>query len=216
MSSLTGALRALHAKPRWSRDWYVEPPWCVQALFESVAVVGPIHDPACGCGTIVKVARALGYAATGSDLVDRGFGSGGIDFFTDNTRRRTIITNPPFVDAERFIHHALTVADRVAVIVPLAFSAGQRRYQSLFRPHPPALELVLAKRPSMPPGGTGIPARGGTTDYGWLIWDRDHEEPTEKRWWAPALPSERVCVVQTQPMSVSAAAGRGFAHRSTC
>jgi hypothetical protein len=188
---LPGPLRVLHARPRWSRDYYVEPAWCVQALFEAVPFSGPVHDPACGSGTIVHVARALGYEATGSDLVARGFCEGGIDFLADDTRRRSIVTNPPFVLAERFIHHALAVAERVAVIVPLAFSAGQRRCQSLFLPHPPALELVLAKRPSMPPGGMDIPAKGGTTDYSWLIWDRGHGGPTVKRWWMPSPPSGR-------------------------
>jgi glycosidase len=131
------------------------------------------------------------HAVLGSDLVDRGFGEGGVDFLADRTPRHSIVTNPPFVLAERFIHHALEVAERVAVIVPLAFSAGQRRCRSLFLPHPPALELVLARRPSMPPGGMDIPAKGGTTDYAWLIWDRGHRGPTVKRWWAPSPPSGR-------------------------
>lgn len=191
MSMLPGAQRVLHAKPRWSRDWYVEPAWCVVALFESVHFIGPIHDPAAGAGTIVEVGRALGYEATGSDIVARGFCEGGVDFLTDFTPRRSIVTNPPFVLAEAFIHHAIEVAERVAVIVPLAFSAGQRRCYSLFLPHPPALELVLAKRPSMPPGGTNIPPRGGTTDYSWLVWERGHRGPTVKRWWAPSPPSGR-------------------------
>ena len=190
MTSLSGPMRALHAKPRWSRDYYVEPPWCAHALLGSVPFVGPIHDPACGGGTIVRAAQAFGYSATGSDLVDRGFGEGGIDFLADNTPRRSIVTNPPFILAERFILHAIEVADRVAVIAPLAFSAGQKRYLTLFQPHPPMLELVLAKRPSMPPGGTDIPAKGGTTDYAWLIWDRGYQGPTEKRWWAP--PSQQI------------------------
>lgn len=191
MSALPGPLRALHAKPRWPRDWYLEPAWCVYALFEAAPFDGPIHDPAAGSGTIVKVARSLGFEASGSDLVDRGFGEGGVDFLADRTPRHSIVTNPPFVLAERFIHHALEVAERVAVIVPLAFSAGQRRCRSLFLPHPPALELVLARRPSMPPGGMDIPAKGGTTDYAWLIWDRGHRGPTVKRWWAPSPPSGR-------------------------
>ncbi len=185
MSTLPGDLRALHAKPRWPRDWYVEPAWCVHALFELVAFIGPIHDPACGSGTIVTVARALGYEATGSDLIARGFCEGGIDFLADVTPRRSIVSNPPYVLAERFVHHAIEVAEHVAVIVRLPFMAGQQRCNSLFLLHPPALVLVLAKRPSMPPGGTGIPAKGGTTDYAWAIWDRRHHGPTEMRWWVP-------------------------------
>ena len=200
MSMLPGPLRALHAKPRWSRDWYVEPPWCVHALFERMPFNGPIHDPACGSGTIVKVAHSLGYEATGSDLVARGFCEGGIDFLADNTPRRSIVCNPPFKLAERFIRHAVEVAECVAMILPLAFSAGQRRCHSLFLPHPPTLELVLAKRPSMPPGGTDIPAKGGTTDYSWLLWDRGHRGPTEKQWWVPSPPSAQRDLFLSEPV----------------
>ncbi len=203
MSTLPGPLRALHAKQRWPRDYYVEPDWCVHALFDSVTFSGPIHDPACGSGTIVKVARALGYEATGSDLIARGFCEGGIDFLADNTPRRSIVTNPPYLLAERFIHHAIEVAERVAVIVRLDFSAGQRRCRSLFLRHPPALELVLAKRPSMPPGGTDIPAKNGSTNYAWLIWNRGHRGPTVKQWW---VPSESAADAPPAPLTPTAAA----------
>lgn len=187
MSSLPGAQRALHRRERWPRDWYVEPSWTVHALFDRVRFVGLIHDPACGGGTIPRVARERGFIATGSDLVDRGFGQGGIDFLNDHERRSNIVCNPPYKLAEQFVRHALDVTEfKVAVIVPLNFAAGQGRWHSLFLPHPPAREVVLSRRPSMPPGGTDIPAKNGTTDYCWLVWDRDHDGPTIKKWWAPS------------------------------
>jgi hypothetical protein len=33
----------------------------------------------------------------------------------------------------------------------------------------------------MPPGGTDIPAKGGTMDYAWIVWRRDHRGPAEWR-----------------------------------
>jgi hypothetical protein len=186
MSSLPGALRALHQRPRWDRDWYVEPAWAVEALFDMVRFVGAIHDPCCGGGTIPKVARGRGFMATGSDIINRGFGEGEIDFLTDRRRRFNVVMNPPYNRAERFVQYALQIVEfKVAVIVPLNFTAGQARSQSLFLPHPPARQIVLSKRPSMPPGGTDIPAKGGTTDYCWLVWDHDHDGPTIAEWWNP-------------------------------
>lgn len=187
MSSLPGAQRALHRHERWPDDWYVEPAWAVDALFDSVRFVGPIHDPACGGGTIPRVARERGFISTGRDIVDRGFGQGGVDFLSDDTRRFNIVCNPPFELAEKFVRHALDVTKfKIAVIVRLNFAAGQARCRSLFLPYPPAREVVLSKRPSMPPGGTDIPAKGGTTDYCWLVWDRDYNGPTIKQWWIPS------------------------------
>ena len=46
------------------------------------------HDP--------RAARERGFIATGSDLVDRGFGQGGIDFLNDHERRSNIVCNPPY------------------------------------------------------------------------------------------------------------------------
>ena len=44
----------------------------------------------------------------------------------------------------------------------------------------------------MPPGGTDIPAKGGTTDFSWLIWDRKRSGPTLKRWWVLPTPAPPV------------------------
>jgi hypothetical protein len=67
-------------------------------------------------------------------------------------------------------------------VVRLPFLSGQKRLQSLYRVHPPRAVIVLSKRPSMPPGGTDIPARGGTSDYSWCVWQHGYEGPTELRW----------------------------------
>ena len=183
MSLLPGALRAAHQKPLAPQSWYWEPPEVTVALFDAAAEIGftftgPIHDPCCGSGRIPIVARSYGYEATGSDLVDRGFGVGGVDFFEDWTPRETLIFNPPGGGqadptlSTRFVLHALDLAQQVAVIVPVPWQCGQGRRDKLFTPRPPVWILALADRPSMPPGGTDIPAKGGTADYCWILWER--------------------------------------------
>lgn len=183
MSFLPGHLRAAFAQARNDDDWYVEPPACVQSLFQLSIFMGAIHDPCCGQGTIPTVAREHGYLATGSDLRDRGFGRSGVDFFADWTPRENIVSNPPYKLGEQFVHHALAVAaHKVAIVMRLSFLAGQKRLASLFRIHRPCAVIVLSTRPSMPPGGTDIPAKGGTADYCWLVWSRGHEGSTNMVW----------------------------------
>lgn len=185
MSMLPGRERALHARERWPDDWYVEPAWSVDLLFDHVRFSGAIHDPCCGCGTIPKVAAARGYFAGGSDLVDRGFGEAPVDFLQDFTRRDNLVFNAPYRLNEPFIAHALDRSDRgVAALVRMPFLAGQRRLQTLFGKIPPESVVVLSRRPSMPPGGTDIPAKGGTTDYAWIVWRRpyDNSRITSLRW----------------------------------
>ena len=173
MSLLPGKKRAANKRPRIDSDWYVEPVWCSEQLFAYMQFEGPIFDPACGEGRIVEVAKRAGYEAAGSDIEDRGYGEVGVDFRKDFTPRKTIVANPPYGIVDTFLPHALEIATAaVAIIVPVPFLCGQERYWNLFRPCPPSYFLVCSQRPSMPPGGGLVPAKGGTTDYVWPIWSR--------------------------------------------
>lgn len=187
MSFLPGAARAKHQQGLVPHFWYWEPEKVTEQLLESMTFRGPIHDPCCGSGRIPRVARRFGYEASGSDIVNRGFGVGDVDFFTDTTLRATLIFNPPSgrntdpTLSTRFILHALSVADEVAAIVPVPMLCGQWRRDNLYRPHPPRCVLALAERPSMPPGGTDIPAKNGTMDYCWIVWSYGYRGPAEWR-----------------------------------
>lgn len=190
MSLLPGHLRAAFAQARNDHDWYVEPASCVHQLFDAVQFEGTIHDPCCGKGTIPNVASERGYHASGSDIVDRGYrGKGGFDwdgaynFFYDPTMRDNIVSNPPYKLAEEMFAHACRhAALKVAFVLRISFLAGQKRRDRLFKQYRPSEVIVLSQRPSMPPGGTGVPAKGGTADYVWLVWDRAYFGPTTLRW----------------------------------
>ena len=183
-------------------DWYVEPEWCVDALFDNVQFDNEwIWDPCCGQGTILKSAEKNGFRfLIGSDIVDRG-----LDKFTfeicDALKFGTplavspamtlnIVTNPPYKLAENIIRENITLIDqKMAVLLPIKFLASQKRY-ALFTEYPPAEILMLSKRPSMPPGGKieemGDRAfKGGTIDYCWIVWHRPHDRETRIRWANP-------------------------------
>src|SRR5215467_11482944 len=83
---------------RDEHDYYVEPAWCVEVLFDRVTFTGPIHDPCCGRGTIPAVASQHGYRTSGADLVNH-TGVGVCreqDFLTDECKYANIVTNPPY------------------------------------------------------------------------------------------------------------------------
>jgi hypothetical protein len=190
MSLLPGGARAAHAKPLVPNLWYWEPIWCVERLIEEIAFTGLIHDPCCGSGRIPITGQKFGYEATSSDLIYGGYGQGGIDFFDDWTLRQTLIFNSPSPGRgksrapnlrDRFILHALEVAETVVTIVPAPYLCGRWHRDNLYRPYPPRLILACGDRPSMPPGGTDIKAKGGTTDYCWIVRKHGHTGPTQWR-----------------------------------
>ena len=167
---------------RDENDWYVEPSWCIDALRLSVQFKGSIHDPCCGMGTIPNM---LG--ATGSDLIDRGYGYEQQDFMSDLRAYNNIVTNPPYGIAQSVIEHALKITkNKVAALVQTKFLASQRRH-GLFHRREMQKVIMFSRRPSMPPGemlrthGESIRG-GGSIDFCWCIWDQDHIGSTTIEW----------------------------------
>ena len=127
-------------------DFYPTPAWVTECLLSKAALRGPIWEPCCGDGAIAKVLTAAGHEVVASDLVDRGFGSAGVDFFTASRLPescRTLVTNPPYGDGGfrgragkaagnmlGFVEHAIRLAQQaegqLALLVRFQWIAGKR------------------------------------------------------------------------------------------
>jgi hypothetical protein len=163
---------------RQTLDWYVEPEWSVEGLFDVEKFTGTILDPACGSGTIVRVCRARGLEARGSDIVDRGYGYPVADFFGLTAPVDNLISNMPFGAADQFIPHALELArDKVAILGRLTLLEGQKRRQRIWGATPLCRVWVFSRRVSMPPGDQNLPAIGGSVAYAWFIWQHGYRGP---------------------------------------
>ena len=68
-------------------EFYPTPPEATQALLSMETFDGPIWEPACCQGHISKVLQAAGYGVVSTDLIQRNFGQGGIDFLREPTPR---------------------------------------------------------------------------------------------------------------------------------
>lgn len=143
---------------RAAHDFYPTPPEGTRALLSVERFVGPIWEPACGDGAISKVLLSHGCSVVSTDLIYRGFGTGGINFLTQTeTRARNIITNPPYGSglADAFVRHALRlVAPRngsVAMLLNLASLAHPMRHRQ-WATRPPAAIYVLDELVCWPNG----------------------------------------------------------------
>ena len=82
---------------RETNDYYATPPIATELLLGLETFSTDILEPCCGQGHISKVLEAHGYNVESFDLIDRGYGTGGVDFLQYNeTIDKDIITNPPF------------------------------------------------------------------------------------------------------------------------
>lgn len=174
---------------QWERhadDWYVEPRWVSQRLFQVELFPGGVWDPACGGGNIVKEARAAGLEAVGSDKVIRFTHAHKWDFLVSGRASHpNIVCNPPFGIATQFIEHALSLDPwKVAMLLPSNWVQGDKRSRWL-QSTPLKTIYFITPRPSMPPGDfleAGGKAGGGTTDFAWFIWERGHRYAPMVSW----------------------------------
>jgi hypothetical protein len=140
----------------WARDphdFYVEPSWASQCLFEAEPFEGGITDPACGLGTICQSARLYGHRTVGYDIVHRSHDCARLaDFLSDNWTGEAVnfVSNPPFGVADRFVKLALErAAAKVAMLLPATWHFGAARAAWL-KTTPLRRVLALTPRPSMP------------------------------------------------------------------
>lgn len=135
-----------------------------------------VWEPACGRGMISEPLMLAGYEVISTDLVDRGHGTGGVDFLLERTLLApSIVTNPPFSLANEFALHALDTlrAEKLAMFLRLAFLEGQERHKILWREFPPVRVLVFSRRLTLWRGDDPKPKdKGGAIAYAWFVWER--------------------------------------------
>ncbi len=165
-------------------DFYPTPPRATEALLAAVPFEGNIWEPACGDGAISNVLEAAGYEVISTDLIDRGYGTPGVDFLLDyQTTADNIITNPPFKHAQEFVEHALSRARcRVAMLCRLAWLEGKAR-RRMFESTPLERVLVFSSRIPMQRGRQhGEGDVGGMIAFAWFVWHHGHQGPPTLGW----------------------------------
>lgn len=185
--------RAIHISgyDRQTHDFYPTPDWVTQALLAQVTLTGPVWEPCCGDGAMARVLERGGHQVVATDLVDRGFGTGGVDFFECQAFPpgcRAMVTNPPYGDGGeliratnaslamlRFVRHALTLTVRaegqLALLVRFQWLAGKRA-ATLISSGPLARIVVLTKRIRW--FDMGEKTTTGQHHHAWLFWDCRH------------------------------------------
>ncbi|BET21223.1 hypothetical protein [Solobacterium moorei] len=172
-------------KERHKDDYYATDPKAVELLLENETFNHSIWECACGEGHIAKVLESNGYHVVSTDLIDRGYGVGGIDFLkqTKNMRGNTgdIITNPPYKLALEFTQHALEIVEegnKVAMFLKLTFLEGQKRKQ-FFLKYPPKRIYVFSKRITCAMNGEFENYPSSAIAYAWFVWEKGYKgKPT--------------------------------------
>lgn len=177
-------------RERVKHDYYATPPEATRAILSKEELKGSILEPACGEGHISEVLKEH-YPKSeiiSTDLIDRGYGDGCIDFLTHDFRRKfdNIITNPPFKHAKEFIEKSLELAnDKVIMFAKIQLVESEKR-RELFEKHPPKYIYTFSKRINPWRNGSPVDEKGkpwsSTMCFSWFVWEVGFKGETVHRW----------------------------------
>ena len=188
----TGNARSVHAtlgarnyaqNEREENDYYATEPKATKLLLEQEDFHQCIWEPACGAGHMSEVLKAAGFDVISTDLIDRGYGEGGVDFLKykqDELIDCDIITNPPYKYAKEFVEKALELVKpgrKVAMFLKIQFLEGKAR-RELFVKYPPQTVYVSSGRLRCAMNGDFEKyAKSNAVCYAWFVWRRGYPRP---------------------------------------
>lgn len=178
---------------REENDFYATPPIATKKLIEYLKTNYPeisndsIWEPACGKGHISKILEDAGYDVVSTDLIDRGYGTSGINFLSQSKIEAChIITNPPYKFAQEFVENSCKLigeGNLCCMFLKLTFLEGKKRYD-MFQKYPPKHVLVFSTRVNCAHGGDFEKEKelGGAVAYAWYIWQKGYTGKPQIEW----------------------------------
>ena len=184
LQSVSGCLgaRNLAKSEREKNDYYASSPEAAEWLCKIEKLNHYIWECACGEGHLSKVFEANGHEVLSTDLIDRGYGIGGVDFLKeDKVFCGDIVTNPPFIHAQEFIEHAMELVlpgNKVCMFMKIQYLEGRKR-RKLFDKFPPKTVWISSGRIRC--GKNGVFA-DNMMAFGWYVWEKGYSGETVLKW----------------------------------
>ena len=138
---------------RESDDFYATDPVAIDLLlkYDRIKLPQSVWEPSCGSGCLSQRLEARGYDVVSTDLVYRGYGEGGVNFFEQRQMPKdckAIVTNPPYKFATEYVLHALDLLPddgMLCLFLKTTFAEGKERYVRIFGITPPISSCNVRK-----------------------------------------------------------------------
>ena len=182
--SICGCLGARNEckEEREENDYYATHPSAVEWLEKLERLAPDVWECACGEGHLARILERNGHNVKSTDLIDRGFGVGGVDFLkTSEKWHGDIVTNPPYKYALEFVKHSLEIVEDGALVcmfLKVQFLEGKNR-RNLFDVCPPRTVWISTSR--IPCGKNGN-FKESMVAYAWFVWEKGYKGSTMLRW----------------------------------
>lgn len=167
---------------REEHDYYATQPIAIEWLMKLENLNTNIWECACGEGHLAKPLIDKGFNVKCTDLIDRNFGEGGVDFLKQTEIfNGDIITNPPYKYAQEFIEHALELVEdgnKVCMFLKVQFLEGKSR-RKMFEENPPKTVWVSTSRIQCGKNGQ---FKDSMVAYAWYVWEKGFKGNTTLKW----------------------------------
>lgn len=174
----------MSSQDRQAEDYYATDPVAAEWLDRIEDLDNRIWECACGEGHIAKVFVRNGHEVMSTDLIDRGYGRGGVDFLKCQEQfYGDIVTNPPYKYAQEFIEHALELipeGNKVCMFLKVQFLEGKNR-KKFFASHPPKRVWVSSSRISCYTNGE-FKKTSSMLALAWYVWEKGYKGDTILKW----------------------------------
>jgi len=172
-------------------DFYATDPNSLEIFFKALERDGfklhkDIWECACGQGHLSKVLKNKGYKVLSTDLINRGYGNGNIDFLKiiPDMWWGDILTNPPYKYAKEFVEHSLELLNDgyyCVMFLKIQFLEGKER-RKLFNKYPPKYVYVNSARQTCYINGDMSKKMSSASCYCWFIWEKGYNGEPIIRW----------------------------------
>lgn len=154
---------------RGDHDYYATSPEALELFSPLYPIAHKVFEPSCGEGHLSKWLVEHGHDVLSTDLVDRGYGIGGVDFFKvgeggdmfgdcqvtkllrewANGETFDILTNPPYNVSLDYVLHAIELIPddgHVLMFLKTTFLEGKQRKKLIFDVNPPRYVFQYSER----------------------------------------------------------------------
>lgn len=172
---------------REENDFYATDPKALETFLDQSGIeLRKVWECACGQGHLSKVLEQRGLLNKSTDLIDRGYGDVGIDFFNySDGWDGDILTNPPYGEAMKFCKHALDIVteeSKVVMLMRIQFLEGQRR-KPFLKAYPPKYVYVSSSRLLLAKNADFVKYNTPSANcYAWYVWEKGFKGETVIRW----------------------------------
>lgn len=194
---------------RAGHEYYATDPLALDLLSPHYPIAHKVYEPSCGEGHLSKWLVAHGHDVLSTDIVDRGYGIGGVDFFKvgedgdifgdcqgtkllkEWAKGETfdILTNPPYNVSLDYVLHAIDLIPddgHVLMFLKTTFLEGKQRKKLIFDVNPPRYVFQYSERILCAKNGDFDYMRrhgGSAVAYCFMVFQKQNDEKkTEVKW----------------------------------